>query len=159
LDESATAEPSDPSDTARGTWPAQPGELRAMRTALRSWLAPLHLGTAIEDDLILATNEAASNAIDHAYPPAMGDNGTENANSAENTVHVTLHAERGAVCIEITDHGTWREPAAKPNGGGLGIPLMRRLLASVLIDKNGQGTRVLLQHPIGASGSVGRSIK
>ena len=145
--------------TARGTWLAHPGELRAIRTALRSWLAPFHLGTAIEDDLILATNEAASNAIDHAYPPALGDNGAENAHRVENTVHVTLHSERGTVCIEITDHGTWREPAAEPNGRGLGIPLMRRLVASVLIDNNGQGTRVLLQQPIAASRSVGRSIK
>jgi anti-sigma regulatory factor (Ser/Thr protein kinase) len=159
MDESATAEQSDPSATARGTWSAQPGELRAMRTAMRSWLAPLHLGTAIEDDLILATNEAASNAIDHAYPPARGDNGAENANRAENTVHVTLHAERGTVCIEITDHGTWREPPAEPNGRGLGIPIIHRLVASLLIDKNAQGTRVLLQHPIAASRSVGHSIK
>jgi serine/threonine-protein kinase RsbW len=57
------------------------------------------------------------------------------------------------VCIEITDNGTWREPAAEPNGRGLGIPLMHRLVDSVLIHRNGQGTRVLLQQPIAASQS------
>jgi len=70
-----------------------------------------------------------------------------------------VHSERGTVCIKITDHGTWREPAADPNGRGLGIPLIHRLVASVLIDKNGRGTRVLLQQPIAASRPVGRSIK
>jgi anti-sigma regulatory factor (Ser/Thr protein kinase) len=152
MDESATAaKPSEPSDNAQGTWLAHPGELRSIRIALRSWLAPLHLGAATEDDLILATNEAASNAIDHAYPPALGGNG------AEHTVGVTLHSERGTVCIEITDHGTWREPAAQPDSRGQGIPLMRGLVASVLIEKNGQGTRVLLWHPIATSLSVGTS--
>ena len=61
------------------------------------------------------------------------------------------------MCIEITDHGTWRVPAAQPDSRGQGIPLMRGLVASVLIEKNGQGTRVLLWHPIAASLSVGTS--
>jgi Histidine kinase-like ATPase domain len=100
---------------------------------------------------------AASNVVNHAYLPIPGDNGAENDGAendgAENTVVVTLHIEPGAVCVEITDHGTWRSPAGEPDGRGLGIPLMHRLVASVQIDHNGQGTRVLLRQPIPAARS------
>ena len=149
MDEFTAAKVPGSSDPAHGSWPAYPGELRAMRTTLRSWLAPLHLDGIIEDDLILATNEAASNAIEHAYPPAFGDNGSENGSS--NRVDITLHTQSGTVCIQITDHGVWREPGPEPNGRGRGIALMHRLIASVLIHKDGHGTRVLLHHPIAAS--------
>jgi anti-sigma regulatory factor (Ser/Thr protein kinase) len=76
-----------------------------MRTAVRSWLAPLRLDGSIEDALILATNEAPCNAVDHAHPPAGGDNGVGG------TVDLALHTERGRACVEITDHGSWLEPA------------------------------------------------
>jgi anti-sigma regulatory factor (Ser/Thr protein kinase) len=118
-----------------------------MRNTLRSWLASLDLDSATEDDLILAMNEAASNAVDHAYPPAAGGNGAGN-NRADNTVDITLRIEPGTVSVEITDHGSWRAPPAQPNGRGLGIPLMHRLVASVQIHYSGQGTRVRLRQPI-----------
>jgi serine/threonine-protein kinase RsbW len=149
MDESTAAELPGSSDPAHGSWPAHRGELRAMRSALRSWLAPLRLDGSTEDDLILATNEAASNAVEHAYPPAFGDNGSENG--SKNRVDITLHTESGTVCIEVTDHGVWQEPGPEANGRGLGITLMHRLIASVLIHKGGHGTRVLLHHPIAGS--------
>jgi len=110
-----------------------------------------------EDDLILAMGAAASNVVNHAYLPVSGGNGAEN-DGAENTVVVTLHIEPGAVCVEITDHGTWRSPAGEPDGRGLGIPLMHRLVASVQIDRNGQGPRVLLRQPIPAARSGGPAV-
>jgi serine/threonine-protein kinase RsbW len=160
MDESGEAELPGSSDPTHGSWPAHRGELRAMRTALRSWLAPLRLDGSTEDDLILAMNEAASNAVEHAYPPALNDNGSKNGskNGPENRVHIMLqHTQSGTVCIEITDHGTWREPGPERNGRGLGIPLMHRLIASVLIQKDGHGTRVLLHHPIAGSATDDRS--
>src|SRR3954451_10568970 len=138
---------------AQGSWPARPGELRGMRAMLRGWLSPLGLDPVTVDGLVIAAHEAACNAIEHAYPPAIGDDGVEC------TVDITLRTERGSVVVEIIDHGTWREPAAEPIGRGLGISLMRRLVASILIEKDGRGTRVLLRHPIAASPANLRSIE
>jgi anti-sigma regulatory factor (Ser/Thr protein kinase) len=135
-----------------GSWPARAGELREMQAALRSWLAPLCLDPVTVDRLVMAAHEAACNAVQHAYPPAIGNNG------ARGRVDLTLHTERTSVCVEITDHGNWREPAIQPIGRGLGIALMHRLVASVLIHKDGRGTRVLLRHPIADSSSSLRSI-
>ena len=137
------------SGTTWGSWPARPGQLRAVRTALRGWLAPLHLDSATEDNLILATNEAVANAVDHAYPPALGGQGAGSDgagnNRADNTVDITLHLEPGTVSVEILDRRTWQAPAAEPTGRGLGIPLMHQLVASVQIHHDDRGTRVLLR--------------
>jgi len=140
------------SGAPQGSWPARPGQLRAIRTALRGWLAPLHLDSATEDDLILATNEAVANAVDHAYTPTLGGHGAENNgagnNGADNTVDIALHLAPGLVSVEITDGGTWQVPAAEPNGRGLGIALMHKLVASVQIHHDDRGPRVPLRQPI-----------
>ena len=137
---------------ARGSWPARPGEMPGMRAALRSWLSQLCLDPVTVDRLVMAAHEAACNAVQHAYPTATGDNG------ARGTVDIALHTERTSVCVEITDHGNWREPAVQPIGRGLGIPLMQRLVASVLIQKDGRGARVLLRYPISGLTVESRSI-
>ena len=49
------------------SWPADPHCLSQVRSAVRTWLAPLGFASDTIEDIVLATNEAASNAIDHAY--------------------------------------------------------------------------------------------
>jgi anti-sigma regulatory factor (Ser/Thr protein kinase) len=124
----------------RGRWRAEPDELLAMRTALRSWLAGFGLDTEAEHGLVVAVNEAATNSVEHAYrsPVASSVDGR--------TFEVKLHAEPDWLCLEITDRGVWQEPAAVAEGRGLGIPLMHQLVSSVTIDKNDRGTRVVLRH-------------
>jgi serine/threonine-protein kinase RsbW len=89
-------------------WPADPHQLRAIRSTVRQWLAPLGLTDRTHDDLLLAANEAASNSVEHAYPAAATDA----------VVELTFWTEASAVCLEIADHGTWRPPAAQPDGRG-----------------------------------------
>jgi anti-sigma regulatory factor (Ser/Thr protein kinase) len=48
--------------------PAQPGSLRPARAAIAEWLTQLHWPGDDAEDLILAVNEAVTNAIEHAYP-------------------------------------------------------------------------------------------
>jgi len=54
------------------TWPAQPRQLAPLRAEVRRWLAPLDLSGQTEEDLVLVVSEAASNCVEHAYPPADG---------------------------------------------------------------------------------------
>ena len=119
-------------------WPAHPGQLVSIRAQVRSWLAPLNLTEDIEDDLVLAASEAASNSVEHAYlTPTPGG-----------TVELAFWTEARAVCIEIVDHGVWRVPSDRSTGRGRGIEIMQKLLASVLIHYDARGTRVLLRHPL-----------
>jgi serine/threonine-protein kinase RsbW len=126
------------SEFLRKTWPADPRHLAAIRAEARHFLAPLSLTQDARQDLVLAVNEAATNAIAHAYTPAAtGD-----------TVDLTFWIEPHTVCIEVVDHGRWEMPSNQPTGRGLGIPIMQRLVGSVLIHYDARGSRLLLSHPL-----------
>ena len=121
---------------AHQIWPARAGALALIRREVRRWLGPLEVTPDAEADLVLAVNEAASNAIDHAYPMP-----TERA-----VVEVFFWTESGALLIEVVDHGQWRHPGLHATGRGRGIEMMQRLVDAVLIPHDTRGTRVLLRH-------------
>ena len=128
-------------DFAHRVWPADPQQLRAIRSAVHQWLAPLGLTDQTHHDLLVAADEAASNSVEHAYPAA--------ATGA--VVDLTFWTEANTFNLKITDHGTWQPPAAQPNGRVLGITLMQRLVEFVAIHYDTDGTTVLLRHPRPAS--------
>ncbi|GAA5137852.1 ATP-binding protein [Pseudonocardia adelaidensis] len=118
-------------------WPARPVHLASIRAEVRRWLAPLGLTEDTQEDIVLAANEAASNAAEHAYlPVTVGD-----------TVELTFWVEARAVWIEIVDHGRWQAPAPRPGARGHGLKMMSNLVDTVLLHYDGRGTRVLLRHP------------
>ena len=122
-----------------GRWRAEPHELLAMRTTLRGWLTDLGINGDSEHTLVTAANEAATNAVEHAYqPPPTSVEGQ--------TFDVALEVQPGWLCLEISDGGMWRGPSVVAGGRGLGIPLMHQLVGSVTIDTDDRGTRVLLRH-------------
>ena len=123
-------------------WPARAGALTLIRREVRRWLAPLEVMPDAEADLVLAVNEAAANAIDHAYRTG-DDTGDDRA-----VVEVFFWTEPEAVFIEVVDHGRWRPPDPHAGGLGLGIEIMQRLAEAVLIRHDGRGTRVLLCHAL-----------
>jgi anti-sigma regulatory factor (Ser/Thr protein kinase) len=120
---------------AFGIWPAHPRQLAPIRVELRRWLAPLGMTGEALADMILAVGEAAANSMEHAYPDATEDD----------TVELTFWTEPDAVCIEIVDHGLWQMPPTEPLERGRGIPIMRRLMDSVLVRHGPGGTSVLLR--------------
>ena len=128
----------------RHVWPAEARHLTAIRAQIRRWLRPLHLTPADEHDIVTAVNEAASNAIEHAYTPA----------SSDDTVQLTYVVDQAGMCFEVVDHGTWRTPSSQDNGRGRGFPIMRRLIDSVVVHLDAGGTRIVLRHPLPASALV-----
>ena len=116
-------------------WPADGRWLAAIRAALRGWLAAFTLSDELEDDVVLAVNEAASNCIEHAYAPETLDG----------TVELTLWTEHGSICIEIVDHGEWCYRSGSAPYRGRGISIMERLMTLATIHHDGRGTRVLLR--------------
>jgi serine/threonine-protein kinase RsbW len=119
------------------SWPADPEQLVLIRRELARWLAPLQLSETEIADVVLAVDEAAANAVLHAYGP-----------DESGVVELTLWTEPGTLSIEVVDHGNWRPPAEQPTEGGRGIPLMSSMSESVLIHYDSRGSRVLLRHRI-----------
>lgn len=121
-------------------WPAQAPELAPIRVEVRRWLRQLDLTDDAQDGVVIAVDEAVTNTVGHAYDPEAMDG----------VVELTFWTETSALCIEVVDHGVWREPAGRPGSGGLGMALMQRLVPTVLIRHDARGTRVLLRHPLPA---------
>ena len=119
------------------SWPADSEQLVVIRRELSQWLAPLNLTEEETADVVLAVDEAAANAVRHAY-------GAEESGAVE----LTLWTEPGTLSIEVVDHGSWRPPDDVPSEGGRGIPLMSSMSESVLIHYDDRGSRVLLRHRI-----------
>jgi serine/threonine-protein kinase RsbW len=119
-------------------WPAEYAQLAAIRAEAHRRLASLDLPDDAKHDLVLAVNEAATNAIEHAYLPG----------AVNPRVELAFWLDDGSLFFAVIDHGTWREPPIGPRGRGFGLDMMRRLVTDVEIDHDGRGTRVLLQHSL-----------
>jgi anti-sigma regulatory factor (Ser/Thr protein kinase) len=133
------------------SWPADPAALRPIRDEVHRWLSPLTLGTDACGDLVYAVNEAATNAVEHAYLPP---------NDAS-VVEISFWIEHATVNIEVADHGNWKTPGSAEVVRGRGIQMMHRLADAVVINYDERGTRVLLRHPladVSAAGSASRSV-
>jgi anti-sigma regulatory factor (Ser/Thr protein kinase) len=109
---------------------------------VRGWLARLGFTSTSAEDLVRAVNEAATNAIEHAYPRTGAD-----TDPATDTFDLELWTEDGVVVLVVTDRGRWRSPRLERPGRGLGIPMMQRLVDDLAIDTKPGGTRVLIRHP------------
>ena len=131
--------PSDRTEFVHFTLPADATHLCRLRYAMYGFLGALPLSLDRQDEIVLAIGEAAANAVEHAY-----------RHQEPGVIDVTFWTEGDALCVQIRDHGRWREPSAGPQsvGHGLGIVLMRRLIDCVLIHHDHRGTNVLLRHPV-----------
>ena len=121
--------------------PADPVAPSVARTQVRRWLAALAWPASQLDIILLAVNEAVSNAAEHAYrdrAPGMIE--------LSGQVEITPSGQRG-VALTVRDHGHWRPPR-KDDGQGHGIPLMRACMDTVTIGPatdDRAGTQVVLR--------------
>ena len=77
-------------------WPAQPEELAGLRHLLRRWLRGHGASQDETYDITVACQEAAANAVEHAYAPGARTFAIE-ATRSGNEIEVT-----------VRDHGQWR---------------------------------------------------
>ncbi len=113
------------------TLEASPRVLAGLRATVRRWLVPMGLAESDMFDIALATSEAASNAIEHAY------------GARESTFAVRCERHDGEVAVAVEDGGRWR--TSTPYGRGRGLAIMRALMDSVDIDRGEEGTAVTLR--------------
>jgi serine/threonine-protein kinase RsbW len=121
--------------------PAQVSTPTLVRQEFREWLEPLHWPEQARNDLVLAMNEAVSNAVEHAYPPGRG--GYVNVEAAL----VVGPSEAQRVIATVVDHGRWREPPGEPQFRRRGLQIMRAVTDEFRLDVGPDGTRVTLISP------------
>ncbi|MEU4777402.1 SpoIIE family protein phosphatase [Micromonospora sp. NPDC023633] len=126
------------------TLPADTTALRPMRRQMSDWLTRIGASGPDTSDLVHAAGEAATNAIDHAYP--SGTTGTF-------TVHGTLD-DQGVVHVTCTDQGRWRPPVPDPGGRGRGLTMIRGLVDRAEVRHTEAGTTVSMHHHIGQATNV-----
>lgn len=96
-----------------------PIELRGMRQLLTSWLEQTDATAEVRDAVMLATHEAAANAMAHGQP--------------ESPVGVSASQdEAGTFTVEVTNLGGWKEP--EPEHDGRGLSLMSELMSALAIE-------------------------
>src|SRR5204862_1282581 len=86
---------------------ARPEELAAIRRLLRGWLADAGADRRAIEAVLLASGEACTNAIEHAYGPG------------EQTFDLMGHREGDDIVLVIRDRGNWRPPRGRNRGRGL----------------------------------------
>ncbi|KUI33602.1 hypothetical protein AU197_19975 [Mycobacterium sp. IS-1590] len=120
--------------------PADAHTVAEFRGAFKHWLGT-HFALDADrlSDILLAVNEALTNAAEFAYVQA----------GRAGTMSVTARYDAGdrRLVATISDHGAWleKEPDGKPNTRGRGIELMRALSDRATIDSTASGTRVQLE--------------
>jgi anti-sigma regulatory factor (Ser/Thr protein kinase) len=118
------------------SWRVSPDSLAPVRYLLRRWLMSRGANEQQTYDVIVATQEACANAVEHAYAP--GPAGFE------------LEAEHaaGEICLTVRDRGHWRD--ARGVHRGRGLPIMEALMDTVDIQHSPVGTAVQMRRALGA---------
>jgi integral membrane sensor domain MASE1/anti-sigma regulatory factor (Ser/Thr protein kinase)/GAF domain-containing protein len=117
-------------------FPARASELAALRQRLRSWLTHQSATKQVEQDLVLATCEAATNSIEHAYHSA-----------SPKTVTVAMRATHADIDVVVRDHGRWVQPT--PNHlRRRGLPIISAVMTDVAIEPDEFGTAVRMRYSL-----------
>ncbi len=114
--------------------PADAGELSGLRRQLGTWLHSARLREDAVADVLIATDEAVCNAMEHAcgFDPAQ-------------TVRVTARLARAGVEVRVEDRGPWRPPRPPGDERGRGLAIMRGLMDDVVVTPTTEGTAVVLR--------------
>jgi anti-sigma regulatory factor (Ser/Thr protein kinase) len=113
---------------------ARPEELAAIRRLLRGWLSDAGADRHAIEAVLLASGEACTNAIEHAYGPG------------EQTFELEGARDGSDVVLVIRDGGRWRAPRGQNRGRGLG--LMETFMDEVEVTPTDTGTAVRMRRRI-----------
>ena len=91
-------------------------ELRGLRQSLLSWLKQMNASADAQGAVMLATHEAAANAMQHGEP--------------DGPITVSAHQDPdGGFSVEVTNDGAWKEP--EPGHRGRGLMMINELMSDV----------------------------
>src|SRR6185437_12259771 len=117
--------------------PAVPGEVPRVRQTMQRWLAALAVEPERQDEMLLATGEVVTNAIEHG-----------SRCDADKTVSVEAFLHGDAIAVTVSDSGRWAGDSSaslRTQRRGRGLTLISRLANRVDTVRTDDGTRVTLQ--------------
>jgi anti-sigma regulatory factor (Ser/Thr protein kinase) len=115
--------------------PAEASELAGVRRVMRRWLADAGAAPEESYDMLVATTEAAANAVEHAYGPV------------DASFRIEAAVERDEVAITVRDSGSWRPP--RGTNRGRGTTLMQQLMDTFEVVTGDEGTEVHMRRRLG----------
>jgi anti-sigma regulatory factor (Ser/Thr protein kinase) len=128
--------------------PASPSRLAGLRRA--AWASLKEVQDEVADDVVLALNEVATNAVLHG-------------SSGGQPIQVVVHITNDWVEASVLDHGPQPPPGLSADtdtdelrAGGRGLWLLGRLVDEVRIERVQLGTRVTLRRALGPAGTLTR---
>jgi anti-sigma regulatory factor (Ser/Thr protein kinase) len=116
------------------TLPCELMRLRELRRNLAEWLDQTDLSDEVRSSVVLATHEAAANAIEHAEP----------CRSVE--VHAAI--ERDSLTVAVMDTGIWKHASFDNDERGRGLMMISVLMPHVEITSEPHGTTVRMRAPL-----------
>ncbi len=125
--------------------PATTAQIPVAREQLRDWLNSVAVVPRRETDILLATGEAVTNAIEHG-----------SRSESRQTVSVEAFLRQDAVAVTVSDTGRWigdSSASLRSRRRGRGLTLMSKLADDVDTLRSQAGTRVSLRfdHAVVAS--------
>jgi anti-sigma regulatory factor (Ser/Thr protein kinase) len=106
-----------------------------VRRAIREWLRAQHVDRI--EDVVLAVDEAVSNAIEHADQYRL----------EPGFIDVVARKDGQSICVEVLDEGSWR-PRRDDDTRGRGLNIIGALMDRVQVASTGHGTRVTMYRSI-----------
>lgn len=130
-----------PSHTAARSFatvlPAAPAQIPVARRQLRGWLDSIAASPRREEDILLATGEAVTNAIEHG-----------SRSEPRRTVSVEAFVHGETVAVTVSDTGSWvgdSSASLRSHRRGRGLTLIGGLADRVATVRTPGGTRVTLE--------------
>jgi anti-sigma regulatory factor (Ser/Thr protein kinase) len=128
-----------PSGSLQIEVPATADRLVYVRQRLTAWLRPLGLSGSMAHDIVLAVDEACTNAIEHAYTGTAG------------SIDISVALADNEITVRVADSGAWQEPQEK-RSRGRGLRIIQALSDRLELDRSASGTTVRMSFPVGQSG-------
>ena len=132
--------------------PATPANIPEARHRLRDWLTGIAVDRRREADILLATGEAVSNAIEHG---SSGD--------SVSTVSIEAFVRGDTVTATVSDTGRWSGDSSASQRslkGGRGLTMINGLADHVKTVRTAHGTRITLDfhHAVFSGASLAEGV-
>lgn len=121
---------------------SDPAELSGLRAELGGWLRERPFDESEIEPIILATNEAVANAIEHGH-------------RGQHRVGVEAWTSHESLTVEVRDRGSWRDEPSEPDRGH-GLLLIRACMDTITVERSSEGTTVRMQRAMRPLGTEPR---
>jgi serine/threonine-protein kinase RsbW len=112
---------------------ADPMQIALLRKDLRGWMSAHNVEAESSQAVLLATSEAAGNAVEHGY-----------RDNPLGLVSVTAVISDEAIEVQVVDRGVWLPPRGEISRGR-GLRLIRQVMDEVEIAHDADGTSVYIR--------------